>query len=44
MGELIKMEKKCKNCEGCALFRITEKDESKDCKYFKQKEENEGEN
>ncbi len=30
-------KKNCKNCTGCALFRILRKDESADCKYFKRK-------
>lgn len=25
----------CKNCEGCKLFALTKKDESKGCKYFR---------
>lgn len=27
----------CKNCEGCQLFKLTKRDYSKDCKYFKKK-------
>ena len=31
------IRKSCKNCEGCCLYKYTQKDCSKDCNYWGQK-------